>query len=128
MTGERMARVFEFLKNKVSKLNYSVQSLVGQMDRAATKNDIIFLMEELGKKATNSKVLEHAKQFVRVEALLELNSKMDLLKDDIEQRAKTTFVKTQVESISNEFKEVINDFATHDSVLQSVDIIEAKIK
>ncbi|CAI2358779.1 unnamed protein product [Moneuplotes crassus] len=64
----------------------------------------------------------------KLDSMEQLSQTVDFLKLEIDERAKINFVKNQVDSLSNEFKEVISDFATHQSVASAISIIEAKIK
>ncbi|CAI2387474.1 unnamed protein product [Moneuplotes crassus] len=105
------------------------------MEKTASRNDVSFLVDELATKASTSEVIEMNKQlceiplkFVKIDSMLELNAKVENIKEDLEERAKVDYVKNQVESLSNELKEVISDLATRDSVSQTITIIESKIK
>lgn len=90
--------------------------------------EILGKLSGLASKAQMKDVERKFQKFALKDNLMEVNAKVELIKDEISNFVKIEYVNHQIESLSNDIKEAIHDHVTKQGMDQRFDIYDAKLK
>ena len=113
------------LEQQIYTQQIEIQALKSELEAKASKDDLDQIIADMSNFVTTNQLKDVDRKFLKfakLEKVLEVNAKLEILKEQTTKFAKVDYVTEQIDSLSSDIKEAIQDHITRQAVEQKLDM------